>query len=69
MKQRHSGTFKNVFCMFVILVVNIHLHAQKEKMHLAKHISLNLLLITVAFYFLYLCKENMYFKETFRYLW
>ena len=69
MKQRHSGTFKNVFCMFVILVVNIHLHAQKENMHLAKHISLNLLLITVACYFLYLCKENMYFKETIRYLW
>lgn len=57
MKQRHSGTFKNVFCMFVILIVNILLHVQKENMHLAKHISLNLLLITVAFYFLHLSKS------------
>lgn len=56
MKQKNSGTFKNVFCMFVILVVNILLHVQKEDMHLAKDISLNLVLITVAFNFLYLCK-------------
>lgn len=69
MKQKNSGTFKNVFCMFVILVVNILLHVQKKDMHLAKDISLNSVLIIVAFYFLYLCKENIYFKEIFRYLW